>query len=134
MKKIKLLVVMAAVAAMFSLSSCHESFKLDAFFETDYDEYEVDEIIYFNNKSDRAESYWWEFGDGYYSDREHPEHSYAEPGTYTVYLTIENDDESDDFKKVFYIHPKSVKEPQPESQPEPQPEELQPDPQPEQQQ
>ena len=132
MKKFRFFALMAAMSAMFGLTSCHDDFNLDAYFETEYDEYEVDEIIYFNNKSDRAESYWWEFGDGYYSDRENPEHSFSAPGTYEVWLTIENDDESDDFRKVFYIHPKTVKDQAPETQPETQPE-SQPETQPESQ-
>lgn len=108
MKNFKFFALMAAMTAMFTFSSCSDDFDLDAYFVTEFDEYEVDEIIYFNNKSDRAETYWWEFGDGYYSDRENPEHAFSAPGTYEVWLTIENDDESDDFKKVFYIRPKSV--------------------------
>lgn len=118
MKKFKFFALMAALTAMFALSSCEDDFDLDACFETEYDEYEVDEIIYFHNLSRHAESYYWEFGDGYFSDREHPEHYFTEPGTYEVWLNAYNDDESDDFKKVIHIHQKRVNQSEPDTQPE----------------
>jgi PKD repeat protein len=36
-------------------------------------------------------SWTWEFGDGFYSNIQHPVHTYLVPGTYTVTLTVEAD-------------------------------------------
>lgn len=115
MKK-KFLFMLMAIVAIFAMPSCDDSHDLDAYFTTEYDEYEVGEVIYFENQSSHAESYYWEFDDGYFSDRANPEHYYTEPGTYTIWLTVYCDDESDDFKKVIRIYPKSINETQPESQ------------------
>jgi PKD repeat protein len=47
-------------------------------------------IVNFNNESSGAETYFWDFGDGMYSEDMNPVHSYAENGTYDVSLTITN--------------------------------------------
>lgn len=48
-----------------------------------------DDTIQFTGGSDHNISeYWWDFGDGYYSDVEEPVHCYYEPGIYEVTLTI----------------------------------------------
>jgi PKD repeat protein len=36
-------------------------------------------------------SWWWDFGDGYYSDLQHPIHCYYQDGTYEVSLTVTDD-------------------------------------------
>ena len=38
------------------------------------------------------DSYAWDFGDGATSDEQNPEHSYTDPGTYQVTLTVTDDD------------------------------------------
>ncbi len=108
MKNFKFFALMAAMSAMFAFSSCSDDFDLDAYFVTEFDEYEVGEIIYFDNYSRNAESCYWDFGDRYYTDLWEPEHYYTEPGTYTVWLTVYEDEEEDDFKKVIRIYPKRV--------------------------
>lgn len=120
MKKFKLFALMAAMAALFAFPSCDDDdYGLDACFETDYDEYEVGEIIYFNNLSRHAERCYWEFGDGFFSELFNPEYSYRKPGVYEVWLNVYCDEESDDFKKVIRIYEKSVQTPtDPEQQPE----------------
>ncbi len=40
----------------------------------------------FENTSTNATSYSWDFGDGTSSDEENPNHTYAEPGIYTITL------------------------------------------------
>jgi photosystem II stability/assembly factor-like uncharacterized protein len=42
--------------------------------------------IYFHNQSFCANKFWWNFGDGYYSDLENPWHMYSLPGIYEVCL------------------------------------------------
>lgn len=36
-------------------------------------------------------SYFWSFGDGYYSQEQNPQHMYAEPGKYRIELVVEHD-------------------------------------------
>jgi len=43
------------------------------------------------------ETWLWDFGDGTTSTEQNPEHSFSEPGTYTVCLTIENDSCTDTY-------------------------------------
>ena len=45
-----------------------------------------------HNTSEKADSYQWEWGDGKYDARTHPEHLYDQAGTYTITLTAENAD------------------------------------------
>ena len=42
--------------------------------------------ITFENKSKKAESYEWDFGDGNISGEETPSHQYFKPGKYTITL------------------------------------------------
>jgi gliding motility-associated-like protein len=51
----------------------------------------VNDVVSFTNLSINATDYFWEFGDGSTATAEHPTHSYADPGTYTVCLTASND-------------------------------------------
>lgn len=48
------------------------------------------QTIGFNNESDNADAYFWDFGDGNTSYDYSPNHAYAEAGTYTVSLTALN--------------------------------------------
>jgi PKD repeat protein len=52
------------------------------------------EIQEFKNTSILATSYAWNFGDGATSTDENPTHAYAESGSYTVRLTIDDDVEN----------------------------------------
>ena len=47
----------------------------------------VPAVIYFYNFSQRAQSVRWDFGDGFQSTLNNPEHTYNQAGTYTVTLT-----------------------------------------------
>jgi len=44
------------------------------------------EDIYFSNQSQRANTYFWDFGDGTTSTEEEPVHQYAEEGAYDIML------------------------------------------------
>lgn len=46
--------------------------------------------VQFNNQSLNADNYSWNFGDGQTSTEQHPTHTYAAPGVYTVELTVAN--------------------------------------------
>lgn len=51
--------------------------------------YEADDTtVTFTNTSERGASYEWDFGDGNTSTEENPVHTYAEPGEYSVTLTV----------------------------------------------
>jgi PKD repeat protein len=51
--------------------------------------------VYFDDISEMAETYFWDFGDGYFSNLANPAHIYDEPGSYEVCLMIWNDCGSD---------------------------------------
>ncbi len=74
-----------------------------ACFATQYSEYSVMEIVYFNNCSSNAESYSWDFGDGTYSTEKHPNHTYISPGIYQVILTANGIDSQTDSKTEITI-------------------------------
>lgn len=57
----------------------------------------------FNNASDGAENYFWDFGDGSTSAEVNPTHVYAAGGTYTVQLTASICDTSDITTKLIEI-------------------------------
>jgi PKD repeat protein len=48
-------------------------------------------VVFVNLSDDGATSFAWNFGDGHASNLEHPTHTYREPGTYTVQLTVSNE-------------------------------------------
>jgi len=59
--------------------------------------------VFFENTSTNADEYWWNFGDGYYSDLENPWHVYDEPGIYTVTLIVWNLYGSDTIMKIITV-------------------------------
>ncbi len=73
----------------------------EAFADFDYfiNEFEVD----FENQSEFATSYFWNFGDGGTSTQTNPLHEYAEDGEYTVTLTATNSCGSDVFTQTIEI-------------------------------
>lgn len=48
-------------------------------------------------------TWFWDFGDGNTSTLQNPQHTYSEPGEYTVSLTATSDDGTDTETKVDYI-------------------------------
>ncbi len=53
--------------------------------------------VQFIDESLLAESWYWDFGDGYFSNLQNPIHSYSENGNYFACLTVENDCSTDIF-------------------------------------
>ena len=49
--------------------------------------YQDNPIAFFSN-AENAVSYSWDFGDGFTSTQENPQHTYASEGTYTITLTV----------------------------------------------
>ena len=64
----------------------------------------INETITFTDESAFSPTSWaWDFGDGETSTEQNPTHAYAEAGTYTVQLTVENENGSDTEIKEDYI-------------------------------
>ena len=107
MNKTKLFLLLA-LCSLFVMPSCiincEDDDDVSAFFTTDYNEYAVGETVYFDNRSHHANNCWWDFDDGYTSDRYNPEHYFSEPGTYLVRLKAYNDGDVDEYTKKIYIH------------------------------
>jgi PKD repeat protein len=55
-------------------------------------EYEInDNFVQFADYSVGATTWFWDFGDGFFSNLPNPEHYFAENGSYEVCLTVDND-------------------------------------------
>ncbi|NOX46638.1 MAG: DNRLRE domain-containing protein [Chlorobi bacterium] len=55
-------------------------------------EYDVNgNFVQFSDYSVNANSWFWDFGDGFFSDLKNPEHYFEENGSYEVCLTVTND-------------------------------------------
>ncbi len=64
----------------------------------------INETITFTDESAFSPTSWaWDFGDGETSTEQNPTHAYTEAGTYTVQLTVENENGSDTEIKEDYI-------------------------------
>ena len=65
----------------------------------------VDQAVFFADQSDDIDgeivTWWWEFGDGYYSDLQNPTHYFGGIGNFTVKLTVTDDDGDIDFVEVI---------------------------------
>lgn len=57
-----------------------------AFFSASPGDPVVGEEVFFSNESDNAETFEWDFGDGFVSNEVHPAHIYTASGTFTVLL------------------------------------------------
>jgi len=60
----------------------------DAYFSATPGDPVVGEDVYFNNESENAVSFEWDFGDGYGSDEANPVHSFNASGTFEVALKV----------------------------------------------
>ncbi|MFK7809324.1 MAG: peptidylprolyl isomerase [Saprospiraceae bacterium] len=59
--------------------------------------------VAFENKSEKAETYKWTFGDGTTSEEETPTHKYTSSGNYTVELTATKGKKSSTIKKQVVV-------------------------------
>ncbi|MBP7034744.1 MAG: PKD domain-containing protein [Methanospirillum sp.] len=60
-------------------------------------------VLFIDTSADKPTSWAWYFGDGSYSPRQHPYHTYTRPGIYPVSLTASNAEGSDTFIAESYI-------------------------------
>jgi PKD repeat protein len=70
----------------------------------------ADEIIYFTDNSTDPDgiivTWWWDFGDGYYSHLQNPKHVYYLYGNFTVKLSVTDDEGSiDTMEKIITVLP-----------------------------
>ncbi len=73
-------------------------------FSADKTEVAVGETVQFTDTSTGGPTSWqWDFGDGATSTEQNPSHTYANPGVYTVTLTVSNPAGSDTEAKADYI-------------------------------
>jgi len=69
-----------------------------------------DSQVNFFDSSSYATSWYWSFGDGYYSNLQNPVHEYYEPGKYLTCLQITDSCGSDEYcDTVFYCHSPDTK-------------------------
>ncbi len=52
--------------------------------------------VFFTNESQGAINYYWDFGDGNFSEDENPQHSFAQAGVYEVCMTAFSDSECEE--------------------------------------
>lgn len=64
--------------------------------------------VEFINRSEKAESYEWDFGDGNYSVEAEPEHRYRQSGTYEVKLNAIQGKKSRSMEQVVEVKPPST--------------------------
>jgi PKD repeat protein len=87
MKKI----IFLSAGVIFLAAACSKAPVADFSFTSPV---KVGEEVTFNNLSKNADSYTWDFGDGYRSTQSDPSHTFGKAGTCTVSLQATGEDES----------------------------------------
>jgi cyclophilin family peptidyl-prolyl cis-trans isomerase/chitodextrinase len=72
-------------------------------FQTPQQTYQAKTAIKFDNQSQKAEAYEWDFGDGTTSTEATPTHSYKEAGTFTVVLKAKKADKENITQQVIKV-------------------------------
>ncbi len=92
------------------LTSCQQKHKANFDFELIQGEAPVE--VAFKNTSEKAESYYWDFGDGFSSTEENPKHLFNFAGTYNVTLIAYNQGEETRISKSLTLReaPKRIVE------------------------
>jgi len=75
-----------------------------AFFATSKDSACSPMEVNFDEQASYADTYFWEFGDDSTSTERNPQHTYYEPGYYTVKLTVTNDAGSRFYYKILRVY------------------------------
>jgi rhodanese-related sulfurtransferase len=90
--------------ASFIITSCDKGEPPVANFSADIVEAVTDQDVTFTDMSTNDPTSWsWTFGDGGTSTDKNPVHAYATAGSYTVTLSVENENGSDEMTKTDYI-------------------------------
>lgn len=76
-----------AIAGLLMLASCNRPISQFIF---DQEEPKAPTTINFVNQSEKADSFYWDFGDGTKSTDLNPSHRYLKSGSYTVVLSASN--------------------------------------------
>ncbi|MFT4534534.1 MAG: cyclophilin family peptidyl-prolyl cis-trans isomerase [Saprospiraceae bacterium] len=84
------------------LASCAKPL---AKFAIEADDKKAPSNIVFTNSSEKAESYFWDFGDGNTSTEVSPEHKYYLSGKYTVKLVAKKGDKMSEAEQAIVIDP-----------------------------
>ena len=77
----------------------------DASFDLDTNEGCVPLTVNFTNTSTGGNQYYWNFGDGYSSNEENPQHIYGESGVFNVQLVVTGDGGTDSYESMVTVHP-----------------------------
>ncbi len=107
-RKSLLLFAIPAIAFLFVIifPGCEkdEDVKPAAAFTASETNVVVGETVNFTDESTNAPTSWeWDFGDGEISNEQNPTHAYQSEGTYTISLTVSNEQGSDTETKTDYI-------------------------------
>jgi PKD repeat protein len=109
-KSIKLIPITIVTAfILFNACSKNQEDPPRASFTLSPDIARVGDTIYFQNTSDGAINFEWDFGDGNGSTQENPWHIYSENGTYSIHLTVTNTTGSDESTMRVLISSWSLK-------------------------
>lgn len=94
MKKI---IILSGLTAILFTSCYHEDpvYSPQANFSVDYTNVLPGEVVNFYNNSVDADSYQWDFGDGFVTNEANPIHTYENEGNYTVRLAAYSHNEVD---------------------------------------
>ncbi len=60
-------------------------------------------VVFFSDSSSHASLWWWDFGDGYYSTVQNPQHVYEQTGIYQVCLRVQDSCGSDSICKPVHV-------------------------------
>lgn len=90
----RLLLITSCIIGMIIVGSCStDKYNFDdlpravkSYFTIANTEFNINEDIVFNNLSEDATSYFWDFGDGTTSTEQNPKKIYTTPGMYTIKL------------------------------------------------
>lgn len=69
----------------------------------------IEDIVHFQNTSEEASTFEWDFGDGNVSTEVNPSHVYTEQGVFTIHLVASNKDASDETSRDILIIPFATK-------------------------
>ena len=75
----------------------------EAYFSVDTSIVQRGDTIHFVNESQNAISCVWDFGDGYYSDEQNPDHIYENSGKYNVILSAINGADTNTYSGEIFI-------------------------------